>query len=85
MDKYTFHCIKCNHQYLEQPTDYKSDELHEYIRFMGYCKPTCWEEMNEDIRFRSLSMAYTKGDILKRRHKFYHEEIPGFAKKNPPT
>jgi len=85
MDEHVFNCLKCNNTYLEQSGDYKSEKLDEYIRFMGYCKGKCWDSMNEDLRFRSLSMAYTKGDIMKRRHRFYHKELPGFSKRNPPT
>ena len=85
MDDYTFNCLKCNTTYLEEWGDHKSEKLDEYIRFMGYCKSKCWDEMNEDIKFRSLAMAYTKGDIMKRRHRFYHKELPEFHRLNPPT
>ena len=85
MNEYKFPCIKCNHIYMEQKGDYKSENLPEYIRFMGYCKMDCWNEINEDLRFRSLSVAYTKGDVMKRRHKFYHKELPDFHNSNPPT
>jgi len=85
MDDYSFHCLKCNHTYMEQRDDFKSDNLDEYIRFMGYCKRKCWAEMGQEIQFKSLSMAYTKGDIMKRRHHFYHTELPEFHRRNPAT
>ena len=77
-------CIFCNHKYNEKIEDRGSTKMDEYCRFLGFCKDTCFNKLSKDLQLNNMNFAYEKGDLLKRRHKFYHTELPEFRKFNKP-
>jgi len=79
-----YYCINCNNTYNEKKDDINSTQMADYVRFLGFCGDDCFTELPHDLQQNNMNLAYEKGDILKRRHKFYHKEIPGFRKLNGP-
>ena len=80
-----YYCITCNHTYNEKAGDVHSDNIQDYCRFLGFCGGDCFLDLPDDMQQNQMNFAYEKGDLLKRRHQFYHKQIPSFKTFNSPT
>jgi hypothetical protein len=58
--------------------------MDEYCRFLGFCADKCFADLPIDMQQNNMNFAYERGDVLKRRHQFYHKNIPDFRKYNKP-
>jgi hypothetical protein len=79
-----YYCIWCQHEYNENETDRGSTEMNFYARFLGFCDEDCFNSLSPALRNQHMLKGYAEGDVLKRRHQFYHQEIPFFHKNNQP-
>lgn len=73
-----YYCINCNNTYNEKKGDVSSHLFRDYSRYLGFCGDECFDELPWDMQHNNITLAYEKGDILKRRHKFYHKNLPKF-------
>jgi rubredoxin len=79
-----YYCLGCNHTYNEKEGDIDSNVMADYVRFLGYCGDGCFSDLPHDLQQNNMNFAYERGDILKRRHQFYHKNIPDFRRYNKP-
>lgn len=79
-----YYCLNCDHKYKEESGDDSEIDIKKYSRFLGFCSSKCFFTPPADITDEMMILADEKGDILKQRHKFYHEELPTFHKNNKP-
>ena len=79
-----WYCCKCDKQYNEKSNDIKSSNIEDYCRFLGYCEKDCWDKLPPEFQIFENHIARKKGDIVKRNHKWYLENVPNYknAKKN---
>jgi|TARA_R110000744_G_scaffold159998_3_gene276196 hypothetical protein len=73
-----FYCCFCNKKYTEKPTDKGSEYYKNYCKFLGYCKKDCWDKNSKSEKWELSHYAYLNGDIIKRHHKWYMDNIPNW-------
>jgi len=64
-----FKCRHCDESFESQAShDGNSENLNQYIRFLGFCKPDCWDKLDEGEKNKELMFAYINGDSRKRNN-----------------
>jgi len=78
MNTNSFNCCGCNTEYEESPGDDASTDPSYYCKFLGYCDIKCFNKLSTERQWTLYHHAYKNGDIIKRNHKWYLKNIPGY-------
>jgi hypothetical protein len=64
-----FNCRHCDKAFESHSSrDGNSENINQYIKFIGFCKPECWDILDDGEKNKELMFAYINGDKRKRNN-----------------
>ncbi len=70
-----YECRNCNTQYETHKEHGKSQNLDQYIKYLGFCNNKCWDKLDQGEKDKELMFAYIYGDTRKKNNFKVNKKI----------